>query len=368
MHTTASVAPLPQDPIALMETTSDDAEGPGFDVHDLLLPPTDLDSNLPPNHVFEMSPPAAHTAGVAARATALLQAAADTAPHQTTQPDDRLLVVQNTGRAAVQEEKQTEDDDDEDMLLAACLAMEAKVAKRRKVEDPDSASGSGGAAQVAEALPAAALNATIHSGTREPATPAHGPPEAAARCHAGRPPLARAAHLPEPAQQSPHTLRGSSASQASCSTNMPTSSSMHWHEAATTLQGMAHTLEGMAAQLRALASSTALDPWGWPSQGMPPAWVMHAMAEPTLCAHHVFNNVLLAEQQQRWQRLPHPLAALALAAAPFLVPVWRDLQVLDDLPHFVLRMQSEAAASRTASPHSHGVGATPPRVQHQSPP
>ena len=100
MHTTASVAPLPQDPIALMETTGDDAEGPGFDVHDLLLPPTDLDSNLPPNHVFEMSPPAAHTAGVAARATALLQAAADTAPHQTTQQSGPQLQARSCALAS----------------------------------------------------------------------------------------------------------------------------------------------------------------------------------------------------------------------------------------------------------------------------
>ena len=131
---------------------------------------------------------------------------------------------------------------------------------------------------------------------------------------------------------------------------------------------MAHTLERVAAQLRALASSTALDPWGWPGQTMPPAWVMHAMAEPTLCAQHMFHNVLLAEQQQRWQSLPRPLANLALAAAPFLVPAWHDVRVLDDLPHFVLRMQREAAAAMTPMPQSHGIGATPPRVQQQSSP
>jgi hypothetical protein len=139
------------------------------------------------------------------------------------------------------------------------------------------------------------------------------------------------------------------------------------HRPAATLRGMAHTLECTAAQLRALASSIALDPWGWPGHGIPPAWVIHAMAEPTLCAHHMFNHVLRAEQQQHWQCLPQPLAALALAAAPFLVPVRHDIRVLDDLLHFVLRMQREAAASRTASPRGNGVGATPPRVQEQSP-
>ena len=68
---------------------------------------------------------------------------------------------------------------------------------------------------------------------------------------------------------------------------------------------MAHTLECTAAQLRALASSTALDPWGW-------AWHPASMGDPR---HGRADIVRAPHVQPRFARRAAAALAMLTAAA-----------------------------------------------------
>ena len=99
-----------------------------------------------------------------------------------------------------------------------------------------------------------------------------------------------------------------------------------------------------------------MDPWSWPPNAAPPGWVREALRHPNGSAQMVWSTVLQPDQQRQWSELPQPLASMALASAAFMVPVWHDPRVFNDLQRFVQRAQAAIAATSTGTPPGHGMG------------
>jgi len=328
-----------------------------------MFPPAELESALPSQPQLEITPTGTHASGVAARAAALLQTAQAAVASTAPAPAAPATVCVDLTHGAAGDASESDEAGEADMLLAMAK-IEETLAKRRKLQPSGSAASHAAPAGAAEALPAAPCATARPAAPGAPVVPMVRPvpPAPPLQAQAVPPHQGAPSAAPEPTMR--HAVGAPPAGQATRSAHMPGMPATNRIAAACALRDVANSLEAMAGQLRTLASSAALDPWGWQGADGPPAWVVEAARVPSACAQHVYDHVLRAEQQHQWRALPQPLASLALAAAPFIVPVWHDTAALDDLQIFVLRTHAALAARASsalpaggAGGHAAGVGA-----------